>query len=465
MKFLDAKKEEKMRKNYLTTTRIIALGFLVTIIVGTILLSLPISVNQGEHADWMTAAFTSTTSVCVTGLVVVDTFSYWSLFGKCVILILIQIGGLGFVSIMTLFMLLLRKKMTLKNTMLLQDAFNLNSKQGLLKFAVKVIKGTIFIEVLGALLYSFYFCRRFGFLKGVWFSVFHSVSAFCNAGIDILGPDSLIKYQSNPGILLTTAYLIVMGGIGFIVWWDVVEAAKKMRYQHTGIKSVWNGMHLQTKIAVVTTLFLLLTGTVLIFVLERKNTETIGGFSTGDKILNSFFQAVTFRTAGFASFSQKALRPATALLGIVFMLIGGSPVGTAGGMKTVTIAVIFFTFVAMIRNHDETEVFHRSIPVTVVKKAVAILFLFLNTILLMTILLLATNDVNLIDGIYEVTSAVCTVGLSRDLTASLNTIGKILIILCMYIGRVGPISMVVAFNTQTGKHRLLHYPEEHVIVG
>lgn len=458
-------KKKYVNRNYLTTTRIIALGFLITVIVGTILLSLPIASANGTWTDLLTAAFTSTTSVCVTGLVVVDTFSYWSLFGKGVILILIQIGGLGIVSIITLFMLLLRMKITLKSTMLLQDAFNLNSKQGLLKFTIKVIKGTFLIEGIGALIYSFYYYREYGFLKGIWFSVFHAVSAFCNAGIDIMGADSLISYHSNLLMMLNTSFLIIMGGIGFIVWWDTVEAFRRIRTKRCSIRSAWNGVHLQTKIAIFMTLLLLIGGTIVIYFLERSNPDTLGNLSEKDRILNAFFQSVTFRTAGFAAVSQVALRPVTAFFGVLLMMIGGSPVGTAGGMKTVTIAVIFYTFAAMIRNHEDTEVFKRSIPVSVVKKAVAIVFLSMSTIFIMTILLLATNDVNLLDALYEVASAVCTVGLSRNLTPVLNTAGKIIIIICMYIGRVGPISMVVAFNTQNGKHRLLHYPEEDVIVG
>ena len=458
-------KKKYVNRNYLTTTRIIALGFLITVIVGTILLSLPIASANGTWTDLLTAAFTSTTSVCVTGLVVVDTFSYWSLFGKGVILILIQIGGLGIVSIITLFMLLFRMKITLKSTMLLQDAFNLNSKQGLLKFTIKVIKGTFLIEGIGAFIYSFYYCREYGLLKGIWFSVFHAVSAFCNAGLDIMGADSLIPYHSNLLMMLNTSFLNIMGGIGFIVWWDTVEAFRRIRTKKCSIRSAWNGVHLQTKIAIFMTLLLLIGGTVVIYFLERSNPDTLGNLSEKDRILNAFFQSVTLRTAGFAAVPQAALRPVTAFFGALLMMIGGSPVGTAGGMKTVTIAVIFFTFAAMIRNHEDTEVFKRNIPVSVVKKAVAIVFLSMSTIFIMTILLMATNDVNLLDALFEVASAVCTVGLSRNLTPVLNTAGQIIIMICMYIGRVGPISMVVAFNTQNGKHRLLHYPEEDVIVG
>ena len=454
-----------MKKTFLTNTRIIALGFFITILVGTILLSLPISVNNGQDVNIMTSLFTSTTSVCVTGLVLTDTFSYWSIFGKIVILILIQIGGLGIVSITTLFMLLFRKKITLKNSLLIQDSFNLNDKQGLFKFVIKVFKGTMIIEAIGAFIYSLYFCREFGFIKGIGYSVFHSVSAFCNAGIDIIGSNSLMDYNDNPLIILNTAFLIIMGGIGFIVWWDVADALKKAAKKETSVKSVWNSIRLQSKLAISATLVLLIGGTVIIYILEHNNADTIGEFSTGKKILNSFFQSVTLRTAGFASFSQGALRPATAIFCIILMFIGGSPVGTAGGIKTVTVSVLFFTVVSMIKNDDDVDVFKRTIPIGIVKKAATVFLISLGTIAVMSILLLATNDLDAVDGIYEVVSAVCTVGLSRGITSSLNTVGKIIIIICMYMGRVGPISMVIAFNSQNDKNKLFKYPEENVIVG
>lgn len=454
-----------MKKTFLTNTRIIALGFFITILIGTILLSLPVSVSAGEDADIITSLFTSTTSVCVTGLVLTDTFSYWSLFGKIVILILIQIGGLGIVSITTLFMLLFRRKISLKDSLLIQDSFNLNDKRGLFRFVIKVFKGTMLIEAIGAVIYGIYFCREVGFIKGIGFAIFHSVSAFCNAGLDIIGSNSLIDYNDNPLILLNTAFLIIMGGIGFIVWWDVSDAVKKAAKKEKSIKSVLNGVSLQTKLAISTTLVLLIGGAVVIFILERNNDLTIGGFSTAKKILNSIFQSVTLRTAGFASISQGNLKPVTAIFCMILMFIGGSPVGTAGGIKTVTFSVLFFTVVSMIKNDDDVSVFKRTIPVGVVKKAATVFMISLGTVTVMTILLLATNDLDAVDGIYEVVSAVCTVGLSRGITASLNTVGKIIIIICMFMGRVGPISMVIAFNSQNEKNKLYKYPEENVIVG
>ncbi len=454
-----------MKKHSFTTTQIIALGFLFTIMIGTLLLLLPVSTVKGETTGILDALFTATTSVCVTGLTVVTTASHWTLFGKCVILLLIQIGGLGVVSITTLLMLLFRKKITLKNTILMQDAYNLNTKQGLLGFTIRVFKGTLLIEALGAFVYCFSFCKDYGVLRGIWYSVFHSISAFCNAGIDILGDASLMSYTSDPLILINTSLLIIMGGIGFVVWWDVLEIFSEIRKKKIRPHMFWNSMKLQTKLAVCMTGLLILTGTLVIFLFERNNPETIGGFCTGDQILNSFFQSVTLRTAGFSSFSQSGLQEHTALFCMFCMFIGGSPVGTAGGIKTVTFAVLFFTFLSMIKERDEIVVMKRSIPMLVVKKAVTIVFISFGTVMLMTILLLATNNLSFVDSLYEVISAIATVGLSRDVTTTLNAAGRIMIIICMYLGRIGPISMAIAFNTQDSRKNLLHYPEETIIVG
>lgn len=454
-----------MKKHNFTTTQIIALGFLLTILIGTGLLLLPIATVKGEATSILDALFTATTSVCVTGLTVVTTTTHWTIFGKLVILFLIQVGGLGVVSITTLLMLLFRQKITLKNTMLMQDAYNLNTKQGLLGFTLRVFKGTLLIEALGALFYSISFCKDYGILRGIWYSVFHAISAFCNAGIDILGDTSLMAYASNPLILINTSFLIIMGGIGFVVWWDFLDVLDKIIKKKIKPRMFWNNIKLQTKLAVIMTLVLILFGTLIIFLFERNNPETIGDFSTGDQILNSFFQSVTLRTAGFASFSQSGLSGHSALFCMFFMFIGGSPVGTAGGVKTVTFAILLFTFLSMIRERDEIVVMKRSIPMSVIKKAVTIVFISFSSVIIMTILLLFTNDLDFVDATYEVISAIATVGLSRDTTTTLNTLGRVIIVICMYLGRIGPISMAIAINTQDSRKNLIHYPEETIIVG
>lgn len=454
-----------MKKYKMTSAQVIALGFLITIFIGMVLLLLPFATVKGENTGVLDALFTSTTSVCVTGLTVVDTYAHWSLFGKLVILVLIQIGGLGIVSITTLFMFLFRQKFTLKNSMLVQDAFNLNTKHGLLEFTIRVLKGTLLIELIGAVLCSFSFCKEYGMLRGIWYSVFHSVSAFCNAGIDVLGPDSLMQYYSNPLLLLTTAFLVIMGGIGFVVWWDFLEIFEKIRKKKIRFSMLWDNIQLQTKLVVVVTIFLLVLGSLVILLLEWKNPETIGNYSTGDKVLNAFFESVTLRTSGFVTFSQQGLHEATALLCLAFMFIGGSPVGTAGGVKTVTLAIAFLTFISLIRERDEITVFKRKIPLIMVKKAVTIVFISMGATIVMTILLLATNELSLVDGLFEVMSATSTVGLPRGITPSLNTFGRIIIMISMFIGRIGPISVVVTFHSQDSRSNLIHYPEENVIVG
>jgi trk system potassium uptake protein TrkH len=455
-----------MKKKYSpTSTQLIALGFFLAIIIGTVLLALPVSTAKGEHTSILEALFTATTSVCVTGLVVVDTFSHFTLFGKIIILLLIQVGGLGIVSITTLVMLLFRRKFTLKNSMMMQDAYNLNTKQNLKRFTIKVFIGTLSIELIGAILYSISFCQEFGLLRGIWYAVFNAVSAFCNAGIDIIGANSLMNYSSNPLVLITTMFLIIMGGLGFIVWWDIIDIIYKIKDGKIKARAFFKSMKVQTKLVLIMTASLVILGALFIYLLEKNNPETIGNMSTGNKVLNAVFQSVTLRTAGFISFSQKGLRDATAVICMVLMFIGGSPVGTAGGVKTVTMAVIFFTFLSMIRERDEVVVFKRKISPSVVKKTVTILFVSFGAVVIMFVLLLITNDVDFVDGLYEVVSAIATVGLSRNLTSSLNSAGRIIIILCMYLGRIGPISMAIAFNSQDSRKNLLKYPEENIIVG
>ena len=448
----------------MTTTRIISMGFLLAIIIGTILLLLPWATASGESAGFTDALFTATTSVCVTGLVVVDTFSFWSLFGKIVILILIQIGGLGIVSLTSMFMMIFRRKFTFKNTMLMQDAFNLNTRQGLKKFTRRVIQGTFLIEGIGAILCCFTFVPRFG-AKGIWYAIFHSVSSFCNAGIDIIGANSLMDFASNPYLLIVTALLIILGGLGFVVWWDITDIIGKLKNKKIRWGMVRTTMKLHTKIVLLMTAGLLVAGTVVIFIFERNNPLTLGGLSAGDKVLNAFFQSVTLRTAGFASFSQKGLNNHTALFSMLLMFIGGSPVGTAGGIKTVTFAICFFTFLSMIQEKDEIVAMKKKIPNVMVKKAVTIVFISFSLVIIFAILLMLTNDVDFVDGMYEVVSAIATVGLSRDLTSSLNIYGRLIIICCMYLGRIGPISMAVAFHSQDSRKNLIHYPEEEIIVG
>ena len=451
----------KTKKFTPSTTQIILLSFLVTILLGSALLALPISTQSGEAVPYLDALFTATTATCVTGLVTLPTVSTWSVFGQIVILVLIQIGGLGIVTIMSGLMLLLHRKMGIGDRLLIQDAFNLNTMSGLAKFVRNVLFGTLLIEGLGALLYMLVFIPEFG-ARGIWISVFNAISAFCNAGIDIIAENSLCDYAANPLINAVTEALIVLGGLGYIVWWDVLRVIKSRSPKN---RRLFRHLTLHSKIALTATAGLILIGAILILLLEFNNPLTIGEMSLFDKIQVSLFQSVTARTAGFASVPQENLTDASAAVSLILMLIGGSPVGTAGGMKTVTVAVLFCSALATVRNRQSASLFGRRISEESVKKAVAVVVTFLTICLGATILLLATSDISALDAVYETVSATATVGLTRNLTPSLNTFGKILITVTMYFGRVGPISLAVALGSKNESQNVISEPTEEISIG
>jgi len=450
-----------MKKFHLSTTQIILLGFLVTILLGSVLLALPISSADGIAVPYLDALFTATTSTCVTGLVTLPTVSTWSTFGQVVILILIQIGGLGVVTIMSGFMLLLNKKMGISDRLLIQDAFNLNTMSGLVRFVKNVLVGTLAIEAAGALLYMIVFVPEFG-PRGIWISVFNSISAFCNAGIDIVGENSLCDYAVNPLINLVTSTLIILGGLGYIVWWDVLRVMKKRTKRN---RKIFRYLSLHSKIVLTVTLGLILGGALPIFIFEYSNPQTIGSMSLFDKIQVSLFQSITTRTAGFASIPQENLTDASAVVSLLLMLIGGSPVGTAGGIKTVTVAVLFCSAFSTIANKSSVTLFGRSFSDGAVRKAVAVVVAFLTICVTSIILMMAVSDAPALDVIYETVSASATVGLSRNFTASLNTFGKLIIIVTMYFGRVGPISMAIALGSRNESQNVISEPTEEVIIG
>ncbi|MBE5740579.1 MAG: potassium transporter KtrB, partial [Clostridiales bacterium] len=343
----------------------------------------------------------------------------------------------------------------------IQDAFNLNTMSGLAKFVKNVLFGTLIIEGIGAILYMFVFIPEFG-ARGIWIAVFTSVSAFCNAGLDVIAENSLCNYAANPLINVVTSSLIVLGGLGYIVWWDVLRVLKSRSPKN---RKIFRHLTLHSKIAITFTAGLILIGAVFIFVFEYNNPLTIGELSLFDKIQVSFFQSITTRTAGFATIPQENLTNASATLSIILMLVGGSPVGTAGGMKTVTIAVLICSAWATIRNKNGATLFGRRISEDSVKKAVAVAVAFLTICGTSTILLMATSDVSALDAIYEAVSATATVGLSRNLTATLNTFGKIIIIATMYFGRVGPISLAVALGRKNESQNLISEPTEDISIG
>ena len=447
----------------LSGTQVIALGFLAVIIAGTGLLMLPCMNRAGVWTSFVEALFMSTTSVCVTGLSLVNIFEYWNFWGQLVILILVQIGGIGVVAMSVLVMMIFRKKVTLKNRMLIQESYSIHSMRGLVNLTKRILTGIAIVEGTGAFLYAFYFVPRYGFPRGVWISVFQSISAFCNAGMEVIGGDSLTGYVSNPWINGVTMGLIVLGGIGFFVWWDLIRVGKKWGKQ--GPKSCFLKLQLHSKIVLTTTAILICLGTILVFLLEYNNPETLAGLGFFEKIQAALFQSVTTRTAGFYTVSQAGLRESTALVCSILMFIGGSPAGTAGGVKTMTIALLFACARGVVKGEKETVLFRRTIPGETVKRALAVFFISISVLLLMVVSISILEDAPFVTLLYEVTSALATVGLSRNYTSVLGLGGKLIIILCMYIGRIGPVSMVIAFRAKGKRKSRLEYAQEDVIVG
>ena len=447
-------------KKHLTTTQTITLSFLLVILIGTLLLMTPPASADGSVTPFEDALFTASSCVCVTGLVTVTTATHWSLFGHIIILILIQTGGLGVVALATVFMMLLGKKISLSSRKLLGDAFNLETLQGLVKFLRRVCFGTFLIEGIGALLYLPVFVPQFG-LKGIWFSVFHAVSAFCNAGIDLIGPDSFIPYVHHVWINAVTMALIILSGLGFIVWFDILESIKKNL--HSGRTRFFSTLRLHTKIVLVMTAFLLLAGAVLYFAFEYYNPGTIGNFTLGEKLLASCFQSVTTRTAGFVTIPQKELTTPSIIVTLFLMFTGGSPVGTAGGVKTTTLAIIFLTVTATVRGREDILCFRRRISDKTARKALAVVLISFFASIAAVIAMMIFEPGDAADQIFEIYSALGTVGISRDYTSLIGLAGKIILCICMFLGRIGPITMVLVF-TMRDRQTAAKLPEEHVAV-
>lgn len=451
----------KKKKLTLSTTRIIMLSFLAVIFIGSILLSLPVSTADGKGVAYIDALFTATTATCVTGLVTLPTVSSWSVFGQAVLLALIQIGGLGVITIISGFMIAVHKRIGLSDRLLIQDAFNLNSLSGIVVFVRRVIIGTFIAEGIGALLYMTVFVPEFG-ARGIWISVFNSVSAFCNAGIDIIAENSLCNYMTNPVINFTTMLLIVLGGLGYIVWWDVIRVSKGLKKYGFG---TFRRLTLHSKIALWATFLLIFSGAALIFAFEHNNPMTVAENTLFEKLQFSLFQSVTTRTAGFATVPQENLTNGASFVSLVLMFIGGSPVGTAGGIKTVTVAVIFAAALSTIRNQNETELFNRAVTKKTIGKAVGVCTMSFGIMLLSTLLLSAVTDASALDILYETVSATATVGLTRNLTSSLPFWGKLIITGTMYLGRIGPISLAFAFGTRKANRNIIKNPVEEISVG
>lgn len=459
-------KVDKAIKATFNTNLIILNGFLVALLVGTILLMLPVSSASGRTTDFITALFTATTSLCVTGLVVVPTYAYWSIFGKVIILILIQLGGLGIISFTIGFLIIIGKRISLKERKMIQESYNLDSAQGVLKILRKIFGITIKIEGVGAILYSIQFIPEYGIVKGICYSIFHSVSAFCNAGIDILGSDSFVKYQGNVLVNFTTMMLIICGGIGFIVWLDVGGIINEIRSKKLSPNKFIERMKLHTKLVLITTVVLVAGGFLFILLFEYNNPATLGNMTFGKKCLAALFEAVTLRTAGFVTVPQTGFMDGTFMIMCGLMIVGGSPLGTAGGIKTTTLALIFLLTWATIKGKDDIEVCRRRINKQNVRSAAAIGTIVLSILAVAIMALSFTEGAPLKVITFEAVSALGTVGLSMDFTASLTVVGKLIIIILMFFGRVGPITIAMAMAGRARKDRkITNYPEKRVMIG
>ena len=454
-------KPKKAAKFAPSTTQIIMLSFLGAILLGSALLVLPFSTKSGESVDYIDALFTAVSATCVTGLVTLPTVATWSVFGQIVILILIQIGGLGVITITAGLMVAIHRKMGLKDSQLLSDALNVSTLSGLAEFVKKMLLGTFIIEGVGALMYMIVFIPDFG-AKGIWISIFNSVSAFCNAGIDIVAENSLCNYATNPLVNVVTCLLIILGGLGYVVWWDIIRVLKDVK--RTKFRCVFK-LTLHSKIVLVSTFALILIGGVSILAFEYNNPLTLKNYNFFDKMQIAFFQSITTRTAGFATLPQENLTNASAIICLILMFIGGSPVGTAGGIKTVTIVVLFATTIATVRGKNEVTLFQRNLSKQVTRKAVAVAFSSFIIVALSTILLSLSTDAPALDVVFETVSATATVGLSRNLTSSLNVWGKLILSATMYFGRIGPISLATSFNLKKENINIIKNPTEDVRLG
>jgi trk system potassium uptake protein TrkH len=443
----------------LAPTKIIVLSFAILVLTGTFLLMLPVSSRDGHSIGFVNALFTATSATCVTGLVVVDTYNYWTPFGQLVILGLIQAGGLGIVTLASFFSVLLGRKMSIRGMILAQESMNHFSFEGILKLIKRVIFVTIAIEMAGAILLSLKFIPMFG-LKGLYFGVFHSISSFCNAGFDLMGAlgkgdfVSLTYFNNEPLILYTIGLLIVTGGLGFVVWKDLYELRNR------------NGLLLHTKVVLIMTTTLIVFGAVFFFVFEYNNPNTLGRLNLLEKINASVFQSITPRTAGYNSLPLNDMNDISKFFTIVLMFIGAAPGSTAGGIKVTTFGIIIFAILSQIGGNEDTIILKRRVPHYIVNKSLAITGLSITLVLSMSTIILAIENKPFLNVLYEVTSAFGTVGLTTGITPTLHTISKILLSLTMFLGRVGPVTFAIALTLKSHKTTTdIIYPEGKIIVG
>ena len=447
----------KRRRKPLSPMQIIALSFVLIIALGTFLLTRPIASRDGQSCPLLPALFTATSATCVTGLTPFDTWTQWSGFGQGVLLCLIEIGGLGFMSMATLFIFLLRRRIGLKQRMLMAQALSLNDMNGVVRLQKTVLLGSLSVEGLGALILTVHFLPRFGLEKSLWLGVFHSVSAFCNAGFDIFGflepGASLGQFQNDPVVLLTLGALVIVGGLGFLVWEELAE------------RKPFRKCSVYCRLVLATTLVLLLAGWALTCLLEWNNPQTLGGMPVWQKLLGGLFQSITLRTAGFAAIDQAKLTEGGKAMSMLFMLIGGSSGSTAGGLKTVTFVVLVLFLLARLRGRGTVCAFRRTIPDSQVLDAMTIATAMVLLSFFGAVFICATSPVGFTNALYETVSALATVGLTAGTTGSLSVPAQCLIILYMYFGRVGVLTISLGFLSGDRVTERFRYAQTSLLIG
>ncbi len=443
-----------MRKQ-LSKTQTIALGFFLIICVGTALLMLPACARDGQMTSFHDALFTATSATCVTGLVSVDTYQHWSLLGQIVILMLIQIGGLGFITMGMFFSIFLKRKIGLKERDLIQESLNSLQIGGMVRLVKKIVPFTFLFEGIGAVVLFFRFLPRVGGKDAVWYGIFHSVSAFCNGGFDLMGKfeeySSLVYYYDDIVVNVTIMLLIVIGGVGFIVWDDIF----KKRFHVSRYL-------LHTKIVLVTTMVLIFGGALLFYLFEYKN--LLAGMGTKGQLLSSLFASVTARTAGFNTLDTAGYSQPSRMLTVILMFIGGSPGSTAGGIKTTTLVVLILLAAATLRNRQELNIFHRRLPQEAVRRASTVVLINLFLALASVLAVSALNPFPLDDVMFEVFSAIGTVGMTTGITRDLTIVSRYIIIVLMYCGRIGSMSFALSFMEKK-RGAVVKQPEERITIG
>ena len=443
------------RRRVLSASQVVAISFAAVILTGTLLLMLPIASVSGTSCGFLPALFTATSATCVTGLIVVDTLTAWTLFGQVVIILLIQLGGLGFMTIIFLMALLVKRKLSLSQRLMAVSNFNLNDMGDIARLVRGALKTTFAFEGIGALILTICFWPRHG-VAAIWKGVFTSISAFCNAGFDLFGTEKIgsqSTYDDNPVVLLTVTILIACGGLGFFVWEDVKR------------KRRWKRLALYSKMVIVMTLFLLAFGTAFFLLSEYDNAGTMASMPFGQSLLNALFQSTTLRTAGFYSISQGALTDISIVMCIILMLTGGSSGSCAGGLKTGTVGVLLLALRSGLRGRETVTIRGRTIPQQKVLSAVTLLLAVMMLFLAASIAIAVLDDVPYLAAAYETASAMATVGVTTGITPSLGTASHIILIILMYLGRVGFVSFSLAFLAQNPAKSKISYPEADVMIG